>query len=152
MSVVSGKMINNRMTYITGAPRSNGTGQVLLFTKRQASDRRSYFGRLIDSKSSPELVKELVLDGEQFASSFGYTLAVLDLNGDKYLDLVVGAPFYYNAKQSHAGGAIYVYLNKEGQGPTAKYDQQLLGNPESRYGFALANLDDINKDGYQGRS
>lgn len=117
MSVVSGKMINNRMTYVTGAPRSNGTGQVLLFTKRTASDRRtSYFGKLTDSKSSPELVKELVIDGEQFASQFGYTLAVLDLNGDKQLDLVVGAPFYYNAKLGHAGGAIYVYLNRDGQG------------------------------------
>jgi len=148
MSVVSGKMINNRMTYITGAPRSNGTGQVLLFTKRQTSDRRT-LSRLTESKSSSELVKELVIDGDQFASSFGYTLAVLDLNGDKHLDLVVGAPFYYNAKQSHAGGAIYVYLNRGGQGPTEKYDQQLLGNSESRFGFALANLDDINKDGYQ---
>ena len=132
--------------------RSNGTGQVLLFTKRSTSDKRTYFGRLTDggnSKSSPILVKELVIDGEQFASSFGYTLAVLDLNGDKQLDLVVGAPFYYNSKLSHAGGAIYVYLNKDGQGPTTKYDQQILGNSESRFGFSLANLDDINKDGYQ---
>lgn len=150
MSVASGRMINGRMTYITGAPRSNGTGQVLLFTKRTTSDRRSsYFSRLTDSKSSPELQKELVIDGDQFASSFGYTLAVLDLNGDKQLDLVVGAPFYYNAKLGHAGGAIYVYLNRDGNGPTAKFDQQILGNPESRFGFALANLDDINKDGYQ---
>ena len=105
--------------------RSNGTGQVLLFTKRTSSDQRSYFGRLTDgsnSKSSPILDLQLVIDGEQFASSFGYTLAVLDINGDKQLDLVVGAPFYYNSKQSHAGGAIYIYLNKDGQGKFKKIE------------------------------
>ncbi|KAK4337099.1 hypothetical protein RND71_043849 [Anisodus tanguticus] len=134
---------------IIGAPRSNGTGQVFLFTKRSSSDRRNFYSRLNDNNSSLSLVKEIVIDGEQFASSFGYTLAALDINGDKNIDLVIGAPFYYNAKSGHAGGAVYIYLNKDGKGPTNKYDQQLLGNSESRFGFALANLDDINKDGYQ---
>lgn len=57
------------MVYAAGAPRANGTGQVVLFTKVRPSVN------LMDAR--------LVISGEQFASSFGYELATADLNGDK---------------------------------------------------------------------
>lgn len=60
------------MSYAAGAPRSNGTGQVVLFVK--------------NGKSNPMHVK-LIIPGEQFASSFGYELASADLNGDGYVNL-----------------------------------------------------------------
>lgn len=59
----------NKMVYVSGSPRANGTGQVVLFTKLRPSVN------LMDVK--------LVINGEQFASSFGYELATADLNGDK---------------------------------------------------------------------
>lgn len=59
------------MAYAAGAPRANGTGQVVLFTKLRPSVN------LMDAR--------LVISGEQFASSFGYELATADLNGDKYV-------------------------------------------------------------------
>lgn len=60
---------DQRMVYAAGAPRANGTGQVVLFTK---------------SKPSLNLMDvNLTISGEQFASSFGYELATADLNGDK---------------------------------------------------------------------
>lgn len=86
-------------------------------------------------------------------------------------DLIVGAPFYYDRE---AGGAVYVYSNPaDSAGLTASTPYvKLTGKPESRYtssssfhviqetvyfncrsfssrfGWALANLGDINKDRY----
>lgn len=57
------------MVYATGAPRANGTGQVVLLTKLRPPVN------VMDVK--------LVISGEQFASSFGYEIATADLNGDK---------------------------------------------------------------------
>lgn len=69
---------DQKMVYAAGAPRANGTGQVVLFTKIRPSVN------LMDVK--------LVISGEQFASSFGYELATADLNGDK---CVVNFFYYY---------------------------------------------------------
>lgn len=135
MSVTSARILDNRMTYVSGAPRANGTGQVLLFTKHP-------------KRLSAELQLRLRLHGEQFASSFGYSVTTLDANGDGLPDLVVGAPFYYSPKVSHIGGAVYLYYNNRGR-LEDKSDQMLLGNAESRFGFALANLKDLNRDGYE---
>ncbi|UYV76284.1 ITGA7 [Cordylochernes scorpioides] len=128
MSVTSGRFFKGEMNFVGGAPRANGTGQVVFFRK-QLSD------------STFEVVH--VLNGEQFASSFGYTLTSLDLNNDSLVDLVVGAPFYYAKGE---GGAVYIYLNSpEGLVlPPIK----LTGKVESRFGFSMSTLGDINKDGY----
>lgn len=56
------------MSYVAGAPRANGTGKVVFFRK--------------DGKSETLRV-ESFLQGEQFASSFGYEIRAADLNGDK---------------------------------------------------------------------
>ncbi len=48
-----------------------------------------------------------VLNGESFASSFGYSLASVDLDGDGFSELVVGAPFLGST------GAVYVYGNSQ---------------------------------------
>lgn len=78
MSTAAGSFLGEQsMVYAAGAPRANGTGQVVLFTKI------SKFVNLMDVK--------LVISGEQFASSFGYELATADLNGDK---LVVICNFF----------------------------------------------------------
>ncbi|XP_025410272.1 integrin alpha-PS1 isoform X2 [Sipha flava] len=122
---------DQKMVYAAGAPRANGTGQVVLFTKIKPSVN------LMDVK--------LVISGEQFASSFGYELATADLNGDKEPDLIVGAPFYFNKK---TGGAVYIYMNNENHCLNCAPPIKLVGKPESRFGFAITNLGDLNKDGY----
>lgn len=66
MSVAVGKFFGNNVAYATGAPRSNGTGQVFILSENNAN-----------------LKFDLVLNGEQFASSFGYEIATADVNGDK---------------------------------------------------------------------
>lgn len=63
-----GNFFGKGLAYAAGAPRSNGTGQVILFI------RRDY---------KPDMDVALVLDGEQFASSYGYEITSADINGDK---------------------------------------------------------------------
>ena len=68
MSVTAGRFFGTKMSYVAGAPRSNGTGQVVFFTKVR--------------KDESQMRAELILNGEQFASSYGYEVANADLNGD----------------------------------------------------------------------
>lgn len=68
MSIAGGHFFGKHMSFVAGAPRANGTGQVVFFKK--------------DGKNVTMKV-ELILQGEQFASSFGYEVRAADLNGDK---------------------------------------------------------------------
>lgn len=75
MSTTGGFFLDNKtMVYVTGAPRANGTGKVVLFTKRPGIET------LLVLKGNKYVIK-----GEQLASNFGYELATADLNGDKWV-------------------------------------------------------------------
>lgn len=69
MAVTGGKYLGSMMSYAAGAPRSNGTGQVVIFSKDK------------NAKQSILSVNRII-DGEQFASNFGYEVTTADLNGD----------------------------------------------------------------------
>ena len=62
-------------------------------------------------------------------------------------DLVVGAPFYVDKRG--AGGAAYIYLNPEGGFTEATRFIRLTGPSESRFGYSISSIGDLNKDGYQ---
>lgn len=130
MAATSGKFFGNETTFVGGAPRGNGTGQVVFFKKQ---------------KGHSTLLVELVLSGEQFASYYGFSLASLDINNDGYIDLVVGSPFYYSRGE---GGAVYVYMNSESGISDENISLKLTGKPESQFGFSLTSLGDLNRDGY----
>lgn len=68
MSVAGGELLGKEMYIAAGAPRSDGTGQVVIFKKQP-------------SITIMDVVK--VLSGEQFTSNFGYEMTVADINGDK---------------------------------------------------------------------
>lgn len=74
MSVTSGKFFSNKASYVAGAPRSHGTGQVVIFSKLATED----WGRT----DLNILNLSLLLKGEQFGSNFGYEVASADVNGD----------------------------------------------------------------------
>lgn len=57
------------MTVVAGAPRANHSGAVVLLRK--------------GDDTSNIVLQDYILEGEGLASSFGYSVAVLDLNGDK---------------------------------------------------------------------
>ncbi|XP_044221590.1 integrin alpha-6 isoform X1 [Thunnus albacares] len=121
------------LTVVAGAPRANHSGAVVLLKK--------------DSKSSTSLSKEHTLYGQGLASSFGYDVAIVDLNADGWQDIVVGAPQFY-MKDRDVGGAAYVYINKAG-----RWDRvtplRLNGTKDSMFGLAVENIGDINQDSYE---
>ncbi|XP_017140366.1 integrin alpha-PS1 isoform X2 [Drosophila miranda] len=126
MSVTGGRFFGYNMCYAAGAPRSNGHGQVVIFDK---------------ANTNPIPVR-LIIDGEQFGSSFGYELTTADVNGDNRPDLIVAAPVFFGKNE---GGAVYVYQNDQDTLPR-RHTLRLTGALESRFGLALANVGDLNKD------
>ncbi|XP_034662240.1 integrin alpha-PS1 isoform X1 [Drosophila subobscura] len=126
MSVTGGRFFGDNMSYAAGAPRSNGHGQVVIFDK---------------ANTNPIPVR-LIIDGEQFGSSFGYELTTADVNGDNRPDLIAAAPFFFSKNE---GGAVYVYQNDQDTLPR-RHTLRLTGALESRFGLALANVGDLNKD------
>ncbi|GAB1608799.1 integrin alpha-PS1-like [Argonauta hians] len=145
-SITTGRFDSKGSYYATGAPRSQGIGQVLLVSHRNS---KTTFLEHQPSKT---------LTGTKFGSSFGYSVASVDLNKDGYDDLVVGAPFYHDTK---AGGAIYIYMGvPDGEMNNAskpivivsrsmnEQECRKLGCEHARFGAALANAYDLNQDGY----
>uniref|UniRef100_A0A4W6EX59 Integrin, alpha 6b n=1 Tax=Lates calcarifer TaxID=8187 RepID=A0A4W6EX59_LATCA len=133
-SLDSGKSLTKKgqLTVVAGAPRANHSGAVILLKKGPSSKNI--------------LLEEYTLKGEGLASSFGYDLTVLDLNGDGWQDIVVGAPQYFE-KNKEIGGAVYVFVNKDGNWNTVT-PTRIEGNQDSMFGLAVENLGDINLDGY----
>ncbi|XP_061690703.1 integrin alpha-6-like [Syngnathoides biaculeatus] len=121
------------LTIVSGAPRGGYSGQVA-FLKADPSAKRS-------------LSVELVLSGPGLASSFGYDVAVVDLNNDGWEDLAVGAPEFF-LQDGSIGGAVYIYVNKKGENWQKIHPVQLLGRQDSLFGLAVENIGDVNQDGY----
>uniref|UniRef100_A0A8B9SUJ2 Integrin subunit alpha 6 n=1 Tax=Anas platyrhynchos TaxID=8839 RepID=A0A8B9SUJ2_ANAPL len=119
-SLDSGKGIvsQDEMTFVSGAPRANHSGAVVLLKKE---------------KNQKALSLERIFEGEGLASSFGYDVAVVDLNSDGWQDIVVGAPQYFD-RSGDIGGAVYIYINQQGKWEGVKP--------------VLENVGDINQDGY----
>nr|XP_033800640.1 integrin alpha-6 isoform X2 [Geotrypetes seraphini] len=120
------------MTFVAGAPRANHSGAVLLLKK--------------DAKSRNTLSPEYIIEGEGLASSFGYDVAVVDLNSDGWQDIVVGAPQYFD-RDGEIGGAVYIYINKDGKWNSIQ-PIRLNGTKESMFGLSVKNIGDVNQDGF----
>ncbi|KAM4556800.1 integrin alpha-6-like [Fundulus diaphanus] len=133
-SLDSGKSLTTKgqLTVVAGAPRAYYSGAVVLLKTGGENTR--------------VMLEEYTLKGEGLASSFGYDLTVLDLNGDGWEDIVVGAPQYFE-KDSEIGGAVYIYINKAGRWNEVKPTRR-DGPADSMFGLAVENLGDINQDGY----
>ncbi|XP_071418732.1 integrin alpha-6 isoform X2 [Pithys albifrons albifrons] len=132
-SLDSGKGIvsQDETTFVSGAPRANHSGAVVLLKKE---------------KNQRALSLEHVFEGEGLASSFGYDVAVVDLNSDGWQDIVVGAPQYFD-RSGDIGGAVYVYINRQGKWEGVK-PLRLNGTTDSMFGLAVENVGDVNQDGY----
>ncbi|XP_063815961.1 integrin alpha-3 isoform X2 [Pseudophryne corroboree] len=124
-----GVLLQNDVTIVSGAPRWNHKGAVYLMEV------------VADSMKLKQ-----VLSGEQVGSYFGNVVALADFNNDGWQEIAVGAPFYFNRKEE-LGGAVYIYTNEVGSF-TDKPSVVLYGPTASGFGFALANIGDINQDGF----
>ncbi|KAM7139540.1 integrin alpha-E isoform 3-T3 [Macrochelys suwanniensis] len=111
--------------YVAGAPRHNMTGKVLVFKK----DRL-----------------EQILQGDQVGSYFGSELCSVDVNQDGETDyLLVGAPLYHIHGEE---GRVYVYRLEDGNFASAGHLSVQTPSPFARFGFTVATIGDISRDGY----
>ncbi|XP_078287571.1 integrin alpha-7-like [Rhinoraja longicauda] len=131
-SVDSGKGLirQNELSVVSGAPRANHKGAVVILRKEGVN----------------RLAPEYTLWGEELGSSYGYSVATVDLNSDGWMDLVVGAPYFFDRKEE-IGGAVYVYINQAGSLNQVSCIR-LNGTKDSLFGLAVANIGDINQDGF----
>ncbi|XP_072909170.1 integrin alpha-E-like [Hemitrygon akajei] len=126
-SVTGAKTKSEQHLYIAGAPRHSQIGQVVVF----------------EAGTSVKIKQRI--SGKQLGSYFGSELCPLDVDGDLVTDfLLVGAPFFHIHGEE---GAVYVYhLNEKGIFDNEMCLMGEVGNSNARFGFAIANIGDINKD------
>ncbi|XP_060916805.1 integrin alpha-1 [Labrus mixtus] len=134
--------------YISGAPRYNHTGRVVIYRLNKNNN----------------VVVSQILKGEQIGSYFGSVLQTVDVDGDSNTDLLlVGAPMFMG-KERDEQGQVYVYkLNQVGQFEhefTLKPVNQSCCTSRSascsnknepcgaRFGTAIAAVTDLNLDGF----
>ncbi|XP_014815078.1 PREDICTED: integrin alpha-10 [Calidris pugnax] len=130
-AVSSLRLPDGQRLYVAGAPRFQHKGKVILFQ--------------MDTTGTVRVAQALT--GEQIGSYFGSEVCPLDVEGDGVTDvLLVAAPMYLGA-QSRETGRVYLY----------RVGQQLLAPAgtlhadkkpqDSRFGYALAAVPDLNHDG-----
>ncbi|XP_028441073.1 integrin alpha-11 [Perca flavescens] len=119
--------------YMAGAPRFNHTGKVIVFSLRNTGN----------------LTILQALLGEQIGSYFGSELLSMDVDGDGLTDvLLVAAPMFYS--QGWERGKVYIYTVTPQtsfilQGALEVSDR----SQNSRLGSALAQIPDMNGDGFR---
>nr|XP_015798442.2 integrin alpha-1 [Nothobranchius furzeri] len=133
--------------YISGAPRYNHTGRVVVYQVK--NDR---------------VVVSQILKGEQIGSYFGSVLQTVDVDKDSFTDLLlVGAPMYMGSDRDEQG-QVYVYkLDQKGrfvltftlkpvkQSCCTAHSASCTNKNEpcgARFGTAIAAVSDLNLDGF----
>ncbi|KAL5007244.1 hypothetical protein ScPMuIL_016050 [Solemya velum] len=121
-------LLDKREYLVTGAPRMKETGAVYIF----------------HMSSTGKWLKEII--GTEFGGYFGAALCAVDVDNDGMDDLLVGAPMV--STEYVEEGRVFVYLSK-GLMIFEEQPVPLYGSKtESRFGTAIAQLGDINNDGF----
>ncbi|XP_026863978.2 integrin alpha-2 [Electrophorus electricus] len=118
--------------YVGGAPRSNHTGQVVVYVLNS-----QWQPRIIDSQR-----------GEQIGSYFGSVICPLDVNRDGITDLLlVGAPMYMSDQKKEVG-KVYVFSITKGILESQGSLEGASPLVNARFGMAITAVPDLNLDGF----
>ncbi|KAK6102226.1 Integrin alpha family protein [Brugia pahangi] len=94
-------------TIVAGATRYNQTGAVTFLPFRNGHSPNSQTSHYLTLTED-----SFMLQGSQLGSAFGYAIEVIDLNNDRFDDLLVGAPFEYSETvYGSFGGAVYIFYS-----------------------------------------
>ncbi|MBN3310447.1 ITA10 protein, partial [Amia calva] len=116
---------------VAGAPRFRHKGKVVLF----------------DLKDNGEVTFSQALHGEQIGSYFGSEVCPVDLDADGVTDvLLVAAPMFLGSGNRETG-RVYIYtLSRVLFTPNGTL-QAHKRPQDARFGFAMATVPDLNRDG-----
>ncbi|KAG9355109.1 hypothetical protein JZ751_001822, partial [Albula glossodonta] len=118
--------------YVAGAPRSNHSGQVIVYS--------------MNSQMQPTVIDSE--KGQQIGSYFGSVLCPLDVDKDGVSDmLLVGAPMFMTEEKKEEG-RVYLFSVTKG----ILSEQGFLNGPSvsesARFGMAISAVPDLNLDGF----
>ena len=89
----------------------------------------------------------LILESNQSEAKFGSVLASGDFQRDGWSDLVIGAPYFENGQIQE--GVAFIYSGSSKGIDSASYSLLESNNPKAKFGFDLANVGDVNGDGFE---
>ncbi|KAJ7408031.1 hypothetical protein WISP_122700 [Willisornis vidua] len=115
---------------IGGAPQQEQTGKAYIFSIER------------------QLNILFELRGKKLGSYFGAAVCAVDLNSDGLSDLLVGAPMQSTIREE---GRVYVYINSGLEAQMIELNIELSGSDSyaARFGESIANLGDIDNDGFE---
>uniref|UniRef100_A0A8B9MF37 Integrin subunit alpha 4 n=1 Tax=Accipiter nisus TaxID=211598 RepID=A0A8B9MF37_9AVES len=115
---------------IGGAPQQEQTGKAYIFSIEK------------------QLNILFELRGKKLGSYFGAAVCAVDLNSDGLSDLLVGAPMQSTIREE---GRVYVYINSGSEARMVELNMELSGSDSyaARFGESIANLGDIDNDGFE---
>lgn len=131
------------ITVVSGATRYGEHGAVIFLPFIQ------------DSSSKLTLNEDkFIINGTAMGSAFGYSIEVVDLNGDGFDDLIVGAPFEHRSGiDGNFGGIVYVYFSqgvqrKQHESHLVFHPPKILKNPDfySQFGLSITKLGNVDGD------
>lgn len=88
------------------------------------------------------------ITGEQIGAYFGYSLCVVDVDGDGRQDIIIGAPMYTEPNNEGKYEVGRVYIMYQGANGFDEADTRDGFSSRGRFGLALTSLGDINLDGF----
>uniref|UniRef100_A0A8C3U8J6 Integrin subunit alpha 4 n=1 Tax=Catharus ustulatus TaxID=91951 RepID=A0A8C3U8J6_CATUS len=115
---------------IGGAPQQEQTGKAYIFSNER------------------QLNILFEVRGKKLGSYFGAAVCAVDLNSDGFSDLLVGAPMQSTIREE---GRVYVYINSGSGAKMVELNIELSGSDSyaARFGESIANLGDIDNDGFE---
>lgn len=94
--------------------------------------------------------------GDQASSQFGRGLALADVNGDGYTEVIAGGQLYDPPGGSSNAGGVFLWsagptgINSGIQGTFANAAWTCFGNATNQYlGWSIASVGDVNDDGFR---